>query len=811
MNFINLKLFFRNLKRDKFISIINALGLVIGMLSALFIFEYVYYERSYDTHHENTNYIYRLAYNRYDGNEILWETANSFFPAGDWLKSNYNEVVNHSRITPKHNITITYIGENGNKVFFNEKKAYFGSASMFEVFTIPIAQGSKNGLEKPFTVAISQRAAERYFGQSDPIGKILRVDGSEDFEVCAVFKNVPSNSIIKSDFFFSMETLYHLRPNLRNDWWGNDYGTTYLQLKPGTDYKIFAAKALTRMVADNYQERLDRVNKKDKYYLQPLQDIHLTSNIEYETEPPGNGKIIAILWGFSIFLLIVSWINYINLTTARSIERGCEVGIRKINGASRRMLISQFLHEALLFKLICLLLTLLLFVILNPVFKSVANIGDFNLLHYPEFIITGLTLFLIGIAASSFYPAIVLQSYKPVAVLKGKLKNSSIGIFFRKGMVTLQFIISVVLLCGTFVAMRQANYLMEKDMGVNYHKSMVISAPRTGEAQAVLYNKLMVLKDKIIQLPQIKCFTFTSDVPGREIESWFGCYRKGFDASDANGYFQIAVDDNFIDFYEVKLLAGRTFSKGETEKKNTIIMNKKAAERAGFSNIEEAIDKIVISGKKELQIVGVVDDFHYRSIKNEPVPTVITLNDAKKKYLTLKFDEETAKNVSSIIHSLEGIFVKSFPDQPFDYYLLDDQMEVDLKPDKTFSFVFGLFSVLAIIVAIIGIVGLIIITIGQRMKEIGIRKALGAELLDVSRLLIKEVLLQVLLAIIIALPLAWYGYQNWFLKSYIHHITLNIWMFLIPVLMLYAIILLVIHSLAANAFRLKVAEVIHNE
>ncbi len=810
MNFINLKLFYRNLKRDKLISIINVIGLVTGMLSALFIFEYVYYERSYDSYHENADHTYRLAYNRYDGSEILWETANSFFPAGDWLKSNYSEVVNQSRITPKHNITITYSGENGNKVFFNEKKAYYGTVSMFEVFTIPLVQGTNKGLEQPFTVAISQRAAERYFGRDNPIGKILKVDGSEDYEVCAVYENVPSNSIIKSDFFFSMETLYHFRPNLRTEW-GYDYGTTYLQLKPGTDYLAFSEKALPRMVADNYQERLDRVNKRDVFYLQPLQDIHLTSNIEYETEPPGNGKIITILWGFSIFLLIVAWINYVNLMTARAVERAQEIGIRKVNGASKLRLISQFLQEALFFNLMCLLLTLLLFVILNPVFKSATNIGDFNLFQYPKFIFTGLSVYFIGIAASCIYPAVILQSYNPAAVLKGKLKNSADGIFFRKGMVTVQFIISVVLLCGTFVAIRQANYLMEKEMGVNYHKSMVISAPRTGEAQPVLYNKLMVLKDKIMQLPQVEGSTFASDVPGREIETWFGCYRKGYDASDVNGYFQIAVDEYFIDFYDVKVLAGRTFREGETEKHNTIIMNKKAAERAGYSSVEDAVDKIVISGKNELQIVGVVDDFHYKSIKNVPVPTVITLNDEKKKYLTLKFNDETANNVGSIIPILEGIYSKSFPDQPFDYYLLDDQMQMDLKPDKTFSFVFGLFSLLAILIAVIGIVGLILITIGQRMKEIGIRKALGSELRDVSGLLIKEVSAQVVLAIIIAIPLAWYGYQNWFLNSYIHHIELNIWMFLIPVVLLFTIIFLVIHSLAANAFRLNVAEVLQNE
>ncbi len=811
MNLINLRLFYRNLKRDKLISIINIIGLVTGLLSALFILEYVYYERSYDSHHANADTIYRLAYNRYDGGgKIMWETANSFFPAGGWLKDNFTEVVDQARITPKYNITISHADEAGNKVFFNETKAFYGTTSMFDVFTIPLVQGTNKGLDQPFTVAISQQAAKKYFGHENPVGKHLKVDGKEDYTVCAVYENMPTNSIIKTDFFFSMETLYHYRPELRTVW-GYDYGTTYLQLRPGTDYLAFSEAAFPQMVANNYKDRLDRMNQSDVFYLQPLRDIHLTSNIEYETEPPGNGTIITILWGFSFFLLIVAWINYVNLMTARSIERAQEIGIRKVNGASRGTLIGQFLGEALLFNLLCLVLTLILFALLNPVFQSVTNIGKFNLFQNSGFIIAALLVFIIGIAASCFYPALILQSYQPVAVLKGKLKNSKDGIIFRKGLVTLQFAISVVLLCGTFVARTQANYLLEKDMGVDYHKSLVISAPRTGEEQADLFRKLLAFKDKLLQVPEVSDFTFTSDVPGKEIETWFGCRRKGYDQSDNNGYFRIAVDDRFVDFYNVKVLAGRKFRENETEEHKTILMNRKAIERAGYGSPEEAVDQIVVSGNNELKIVGVVDDFHYKSIKSEPVPTVVTLDDDKKRFLTLKFNHGTAQNIASVLPKLEGIYRESFPDQPFEYTLLDDQVRSDLKPDKTFSFVFGLFSVLAILIAVIGILGLILITIGQRMKEIGIRKALGSELIDVSRLLLKEVAAQVVLAVLVAIPLAWYGYQHWFLESYIHRINLNFWMFSLPVLFLFAIIFLVVHLIAARAFRMNLSEVLQNE
>ncbi|KJF43514.1 ABC transporter permease [Draconibacterium sediminis] len=810
MNFINLKLFYRNLKRDKLISIINVIGLVTGILSSLFILEYVYYERSYDSHHENENEIYRVAYNRYRGDELLWETANCFFPTGKWMKDNYNEVENHARITPKYHITVSHTDEVGNKVFYKEVKTYYGTSSMFEVFTIPLVQGTKTCLQQPFTVAISKSAAKRYFGESDPIGKILRVNGNEDYTVSGVYENIPKNSILQTDFLFSMETLYQQNPWYRSNW-GYDYGTTYLQLKPGTDYLAFNNKAFPAMIAANYKDRLDAQNKRDVFYLQPLRDIHLTSNIEYETEPPGNGKIITILWGFSIFLLIVAWINYVNLMTARSIERAREIGIRKINGASKIKLVLQFLSEAFLFNLFCLVITLILFFILNPLFKTVTQIGDFSLFHHSTFLTTGLIVFGVGIFASCVYPALILQSYQPVTVLKGKFKNTGEAIFFRKGLVTLQFIISVVLLCGTMVATRQANYLMEKEMGVDYRQSLVISAPRTGEAQENLHRKLLLLKDKLIQLPEVENFTFSSDVPGQEIENWFGCKRKGYDNSDNNGYFQIAVDEQFVEFYNVELLAGRTFYEGEKNEQGNILMNVQAIERLGYSEPEEAVDKIVVSRGKELRIIGVVDDFHYKSIKNEAVPTVITLDDSKKKFLTLKFVAGSQGNIALLLPKLEAMYRESFPDQPFDYFLLDEKMRIDLKPDKTFSFVFGLFSILAILIAVIGIVGLILITISQRMKEIGIRKALGSEMVDVSKLLVKEVSMQVILAVLIAIPMAWYGYQYWFLESYIYRINLNFWMFALPVILLFALIFLVIHLIAANAFRMNLSEVLQNE
>ena len=811
MNLNFLKIFFRNQRKHKVISIINLAGLTIGILSSLFILEYVFYERSFDSYHEKGPRVCRVAYDHYQDGKRLWQTANSFYPIGRWLKENYSEVEDWAVLVRKYNISISYENVVGDKVFYSEAKTYYASNSLFNLFTIPLIEGGTTCIEKPNTVAISERAAARYFGKEDPLGKVLVVNNSERYTVTAVYKNIPANSHLKSDFLFSLTTYTDPRPRLNNEW-HNDLFHSYLLLAPGVDPTEFCNRAMPELIAKNYQNIIESMNFRDEYYFQPIPDIHLTSNIEYETEPPGNAKIMNILFGFAIFLLVIAWINYINLTTARSMERAREIGIKKINGARKISLTGQFLSEALLFNLGSLALTLVLFFLINPVFKSVTNIQDFNLFSEPGFIRIGLLVFITGIAVSSIYPALILSSYQPVLVLKGKFKNTVQGLMFRKSLVTVQFVISIALLIGTLVTFKQASYLMKKEMGVDYNSTMVIRAPRTSDDLETRMNKLMLFKNRAMQLAEVEGFTFTSDIPGEEITNFMGGYRKGFDPGDRQAYYQIAVDDQFMDFFKVKLLAGRKFHQNETFEQNTIIMNRLAASRFGHSNPEDAVGKILVKGEdQEFMVVGVVDDFYYRSIKLEPMPTIITLNDSRKVYMALRLRNLQDGSYASLVSKLKGDYETIYPGQPFDYFSLDDKMMLDLKPDKTFASVFSLFSALAIFVAVIGIVGLILITINQNMKELGIRKALGAELGDMSGLLSKQLLMQFLVAILTAIPLSYYGYKNWFLAAYLHRIDLNWWFFALPVIVFSSVIAIVVVTLANRVFRMNLREVLQYE
>jgi len=806
-----LKMFYRNLKKQKLISAINLFGLTLGILSSLFIFEYVFYERSFDGYHEKGSRVCRVAYDRYQYGKLQWRTANSFYPTGNWLKENYSEVEEWGMVIRKYNITVGSENRVGDKVVYNETKTYYASNSLLGMFSIPIIEGSNLCLEQPNTVAISQRAAIRYFGKDRPIGQVLTVNDAEKYTVTAVFQDIPANSHLKSEFFFSLPTFVNARQNLNTNWRGDSYHT-YLQLAEGVDPAEFCSRALPDMIAKNYLAVLNASQTRDEYYLQPICDIHLHSNIEYETEPPGNPKTTNILLGFALFLLLVAWINYVNLVTAQSMERAREIGIKKINGATKAGLVMQFLSEAFIFNLLCLGVTLLLFLLLNPLFREVTNISDFNLFTHPGFLRLGLLVFLSGIVLSSIYPALVLSSYQPVTVLKGKFKNSVQGLLFRKGLITVQFIISIVLLIGTLVTFRQASYLMEKEMGIDYSASLVVRAPRTADDAETRMNKLMLFKNRVLEMAEVKEFTFTSDIPGQEINNFFSGRRKGFDQNDHKAYFAINVDDQFLDFFNIKLLAGRNFHKNETYSQRTVLLNKLAMERLGYTDPNEAVNKIMVKGTdQDWLIIGIVDDFYYKSIKTAPVPTVITLNDGPKTYLTMKLASRKPGAVASLVSGLQTQYATIFPNQPFEYFSLDAKMVMDLKPDKTFGAVFTLFALLAILIAVVGIIGLILITINQNRKEMGIRKALGAEVRDVSRLLSGQMLFQFLVAVCIAIPLSWYGYNFWFLQSYLHHIELNIWFFLLPVLVMTVIIFSVIYLLSVNLFRMKLAEVLQYE
>ena len=801
-----IKLFFRNLLKNKVLSGINIFGFILGLLSTILILEYVFYEHSYDSFHENSERIYRVAYNRSQEGNLLWKTANSFYPTGGYLKEHFEEVEDYFTYQRNYNINISYKDDYEN-ISFNEEKAYYATSSIFNILTIHILKGSTADFNEPNKVAISEYAAKKYFGNENPLGKVITVNHKDNYTVSAIYKSLPTNTHLKTDFLFSLQTLLGRNQNLTKNW-DFDYFTTYLLLRTGTDYTQFAQKAFPQMIADNYGKELESHNMTDQYYLQGLGDIHLKSNIEYETEPPGNARALSVLYVFAIFFLVVAWVNYINLTSARAIERAKEVGIKKAVGTSKKSLVYQFVFETFLFNILCILVTIGLFFLINPFFKQLTNIeSTWSILPF-SFWIYAILIVIAGIFISGIYPALVLTSYKPALILKGKFSKSNNGIVFRKGLVTFQFIVSLILLVGTVVTYKQVSFLLDKDMGVNYRSKLIIKAPKPLNNKEDHFKKVRFLKDRFLQYPEIKDFMFVSDIPGKEIENWFWCYRKGSESTTGVAQFRIDVDNNFTDFFNVKVLAGRGFRENDLPNKNEIIINLKAMERLGFDSPEKAVNSFAINGRgKEFKIIGVVDNFNYCSVKIDAVPTIITNNDGAKSFMALKL----ASNSSGLLSKFKIDYERAFPNEPFEYFMLDDYVGVDLRTDKTFVKVFSIFSMLAIFIAFIGILGLVIITINQAMKELGVRKVHGANLYDIIRILGRSIIPQYFVSIAIALPVAYVVFNDWVLNSYLYRIDLSWSYFAMPVLFLASLFLVLIFFLSQKVYHTNVVTVLKVE
>jgi putative ABC transport system permease protein len=806
----SLKVFFRNIQKNKIITLINITGLVLGITSTIFIIEYVFYERSFDSFHKNADNIYRVVYNRYRDETLLWKTANSFYPTGSYLKNHFQEVRNYFNLIRNYNIEVSGTGVTSNKTSYFEEKTYYASTSIFDILTLPLVKGNGSCLSAPNTVALSEKAVKKYFGNEDPIGKTIKVNNNDSYTVTGVYEDIPRNSHIRTDLLFSFSTVISRAPHLMNNW-QYDYGYTYIQLAEGTDYKNFGEKALDLMIKDNYQDLLEPNDERDEYFLQPLRSIHLQSAIEYETEPPGNGRGVSILFGFSIFFLIIAWINYVNLVTAQSVERAKEIGIKKITGASKKRLIFQFVSEAFIFNLFCLFISILFILQLNPLFKQLTGIETPGFVFDLKFCLTALTVFFAGALLSSICPAFLLTSFQPVKIIKGKYTSSGEGLILRKILVSFQLFISISLLIGTAIIYRQVNYLIKKDMGYKCNSTIVLKAPRTNEDQSVYQKKILLFREKLKKYPEVTGSTFISDAPFKEINNWFSCYRKGFDRNTENAYFRTDIDEEFIPVFRIRLLAGRGFSLEDKNDPTKLIINLKALKRLGFSTPDDAVGQFVMNGpENEYQIIGVIDDFNYYSSKVEPIPTIFTARDDSKIYVAIKHGVDDSV-LQPLINKIKPEYNTLFPGSAFEYSLLDESMKNDIRSDHTFALVFGVFSLLAIIIGVIGMLGLTIIIINHKLKQLGIRKVLGADMKNLFGLLSGQSVWEFVIAVIIAIPFTAYVYEKWVLNSYIYHISLNWTYFFFPVIFLLLLLTIITISMTFWISRINPVETLRYE
>jgi len=784
----------RNLFKRKGYTALNILGLTMGITCCLLIFQYVSREKSYDTFQKNASRIVRIRLDEYKQGKLMWQSATSYPAFGPLMKKDYPEVENYCRLIDDELL----LSNDAKNVKFAEKKGYYADPSSIDMLGIQLTGGNgSKALDAPDKMIISESMAKKYFGTRDVVGKTLISRGGnrsavETFQITGVFKDYPANSHLIIDYLVSYETL---RKNLKAEGNTDDPANNaigwydfyvYLQMRPGTDLQKFQAKMPA--FADKYINKAKpwakANNIQDRLYLIPFSNIHLYSNSNQEAEVNGNGSSVNFMFLIALIILGIAWINYINLSTARSVERAKEVGVRKVLGAAKQNLIAQFMLENIILNLTAIAIGAVAVYVLTPWFNELmgqATIKTFSMTGRYWLIFSG--IFVSGTLLSGVYPAFVLSGYQPVAVLKGAFKNTSGGLVLRKGLIILQFSISVILIAGTIIVYQQVNFMRSQKLGVNINQTLVLDGVQS-LPDSVYKDVLQPFKTEVLKNPGIKGITASTNVMGQEIY-----WTNGFQSLDhkelgGSTVYRLGVDYDFIPQFEMKLLAGRNFSKDFPTDKRAAILNDKALAQMGFKDPQDAIGKKITNGDT-LTVIGVVQSFHHMALQKPIDPQLITLRPNARNAYSIKLQ---TKDLQSTIAAVKTSWNKYFPNDPFNYFFLDDEFNTQYQNDQRFGEMFTLFSFLAILIACFGLVGLSAYNILQRTKEIGVRKVLGASVKNVVFILSKDFLTLVIISFIIATPVAWFVMHSW-LQDFAYRISISWWIFGVAGIMAFVIAL----------------------
>jgi putative ABC transport system permease protein len=782
-----LKTAVRNLVKTKLYSLVNILGLAIGMTACLLILHYVNFEKSYDKFHEASERTYRLRYERSDSSGAAVKFASCTPPAAGFIRERYPEV---EKIAIIRNLqAVVSFGDRK----FTEKRMYFAEPDFLDILKFKFIKGDPlNGIRKANNAFISQSTARKYFGNSDPMGKTFSVDKKVDYQVAGIFADIPQNSHLKFDILLSYENIHGLYSKDVLESWGHTTFFTYLRLKPGSDAREFENK-LVDLVESEAGELQKQYGVEIRLKMQPLHDIHLTSHFMQEYEINGDRDAVNFLFIIALFIILMAWVNYINLSTARSLTRAKEVGLRKAIGGHRGQLMVQFFFEITLINLAAILIAFALVQLFLPFFTQITGTpADYSIWKAGWFWAAVLLMFLVGVFLSGLYPVTVMSSFKPTAVLMGKLGNSARGINLRKILVIFQFVIALVLIAGTLTVYWQLDYMKNQDLGFDMDHVLVVKTPRVRDA--AFKEKFNTFKEELVKQSNIKGVCFATEVPGRQIY-WDngGIVKYGEDVSKGKNYQIVGIDYDFVNLFHLEFVTGRNFSKEFPADKDALIFNETAVKWMGFTDPGSALGQQVDYWGDIYKIIGVLKDYHQQSLKAAFEPHIFRLlpyGVGLRGHFAVKINP---LNIPEAVRVVQQQYDQFFPGNPFEYFFLDDYYHEQYKEDELFGKVFGIFSFLAILVTCLGIFGLSSLMAIQRTKEIGIRKVLGAGVSKILFLLTKDFLGLLLISFIISLPLAILGIMEW-LSGFAYRMNLHVWLFVLPLLMVSVVMLITISS-----------------
>ena len=774
-----LKIAFRNLSKRMGYSLLNVFGLAIGITCCLLIFQYVSFERSYDRFPKRANDIVRLRLDSYQQGKLSWKSATIYPAIGPTMKKDFPEVEDFCRLIDAELL----LSNEEKNVRFNELKGYYADPSFLKMFDVQLLSGSANtALNGPDKLLLSESLSKKYFGTEEPMGKKLVFRDPQFtrvFQVTGVFKDFPVKSHLQVNHLASYSTLGSIArengdtSNATETSFGWYDFYTYLQLKPGVDHKKFESKFTA--FCDRYlnsQEWAKKHNYRSELHLLPLTDIHLYSNYNQEAEVNGNGRAVGFIYMIGFLIMAIAWINYINLATARSVERAREVGVRKVMGALRQNLIKQFMLESLVINFIAFLLAIFAAVLLNPAFnRLIGNTVESQFGMLTEHWLLFAAIFIGGTLLSGLYPAFILSGYQPVKVLKGLFKNTSGGLALRKGLIIAQFATSVILIAGTIIVFQQVSFMRNQPLGANINQTLILDGAASIQDSA--YQSIFQpFKSSLQQLSSVKTVTASTSVMGKEIYWTSGIRRVNPPDHAAVTLYHLGIDYDFIPAFEMKMAAGRNFSRDFKSDSLAALLNETAVSRLGFKSAEEALNQKLIR-RDTLTIVGIVKDFHHEGLQKTIEPQIILLRPNTRSAYSIKV---ASANMPGTIESIRKIWSDYFPNDPFNYYFLDESYNQQYRADALYGKVFGIFASLAILIACFGLMGLSAYNILQRTKEIGIRKVMGASVGHVLFILSKQFLLLVIVAFALAIPVTWWIMHNW-LQDFAYRIDIKWWVF----------------------------------
>ena len=769
----------RNLLKNKLYSIINILGLAVGFACCIFIYLYLSHELSYDTFHQDYERIYRVPMSKKSATRIARWGINTT-PLAPELMAKYPEVELAGRLSDTEEKSIKY----GDLNFL--ERVNYADTEFLKIFSTEFVRGrTPSVLDRPETVVITESKAAKLFGAENPVGKKIEIDNSF-CEITAVIKDVPENSHIDFDILLSIKTAEDM-------WWYTDWPTascyTYIKLKKGTDPKEFESKISS--YAQQYYSTFNQEGIEISYWLQPIADIHLYSHLDYEYESNGNPIYIMMFSGVGLIILFIACMNFINLSTACSGNRANEVGIRKAVGAYKKQLFQQFLFESTMIVFVSAIIAVILVSVsmegLNDLAGVNFKLGDF--INGTTVGVFGLIVVAVGLL-SGLYPAAFISSFTPAFIFKGFKSSKSKGAAFRKVLVVFQFSISIILIISTIIIFRQIDFMMNSQLGFNKEQKLVLNLPRNG----LIEDNHESVKNEFKKSNNVLAATVSSHVPGRDITTT-RIYVRGKEAETGMSMLFFVHDYDFYDVYGLELETGRHHmaEMGTDTSMGSIVLNEAAVKAFGFQSNEEAMKQLF--WRRGVPLIGIVKDFHFSGLQSEVEPMYTMFDPHGFKLITLQIN---TANLKETMQYVENKWSQLFPEYPFEYFFLDTAFNNQYKQEIQMGSLFRIFTLLGLVIACLGLFGLSAFMVEKKVKEIGIRKVLGASIPGIVMNISGEFLLLIGVSNIIAAPFAYYFMERW-LRNFAYATSIYFDVFVIAGLLALLIALGTVGTLAIRA------------